>query len=227
MKTYKDRTITKAVLAVTRDNATLKSIEDNCEKHKGLIVEDIKCKDCGKEFKWYKSTLRCSPCQTIYRRKWYLKKDNYLETPMVIINSKGLVIGEANRPLEIREWFLKNTEIKKHKLKGITGIRYALNRDVITKFICYWIMYKKDYTFEKSVEYINKRSILLGVKKEIIRDKETFEKVIAIFNETGLQKDIAIKYKLSRPMVNKIKTGEKYSDITGKEYKRTYNIDRV
>lgn len=233
MKKYKDRTITNAVLAVTRDNATLKSIEENCKKNSHLVVEDIKCKDCGKEFKWYKSTLRCSPCTTIFRRRWYIKKDNHLLTPMVIINSKGLVIGEVERPKQIREWFLQNTKIREDKLLASLSVRYRLENNkeanglLGVKFICYWIMYKKDYSLEKSITLINKQSPLKGVPKNREVSEEKKKLVLAVFNAKGLRKDIAIKYNLSRPMVNKIKTGEVYSDITGKEYKRRYNLARV
>lgn len=212
-----------------RDLAPQKEVLKTLKKHKNLFLVDVKCIDCGKDFKWYLDTKRCSVCKTLYSRTRYVKKDNYPLTPMVIVNSKGCVIGEVNRPSQIKKWFLNNTKIKKERLEGCNGLRYALKKakkegNLGVKYICYWIMYKNDYTLSNVISLINKVSKNKGKIKPRAKSDEVITKILNVFNEEGLHKDIAKKYNVSRSWVARIKTGNIHSSVTGKQYEKTYNL---
>lgn len=215
-----------------RDVMPIEKIQETMQKHKGLKLVDVKCKDCEKEFKWYLGTKRCTACNTIFRRRFYVKKNNYPLTPMVIFNSKGLIIGEVERPCEIKKWYLENTKIKEPRLKGAQSLRHHLEAtnnlgNIAVKFICYWVMFKKDYSLEKAIEHINKPSHLLGVKRNTVRSPEFIAKVLAVFNDNRMAKEIAVDCGMSREWVAHIKTGWFYSEITGKKYEKIYNIAGV
>lgn len=213
----------KANILKERDNIDPNLLDSYCR----LKVVDITCVDCDKKFKWYAGTQRCSTCALEHRNRIsYTLQEG---TPMVIVNSKGLIIGEGYRTREIIKWFELNTKIEKSKFDNVKSLRYRLNENKANgilgfKLICYWIMYKEDYTFENAVKLINRRNKNLGKHQENrAYTEEDKQQILAIYNAKGLSKDIAKKFGVSRCNVAHIKTGRSHSFVTGKKYEITYN----
>ena len=195
------------------------------------VKVDVKCIDCSLEFKGFEETLRCKECNRLVRNKRETAKNRLKgvqetkSVPMVVVNSKGLIIGETKKPINLREWFMINTKYSEKMLHNKT---YSYNYlDSVKKqgrlghkFLCYWLMYKEDYTLENAVKVINYRPVIEYLPKPVPQEKAI--QVVNVFKELGLYKDIAKKYGMSKESVSHIKTGYQYSGVTGKVYKRRY-----
>lgn len=198
---------------------------DQVKTHCQLKPVDIICKDCGVKFQWYAGTLRCSTCLTILKNSRYENKDVYDKTPLTIINSKGNAIGEVKSNKELIAWFDQHTVINSESVGNnrYSGIKAELREKPIMKSICYWFMLSDKYSKELAEELINTKKVrVLKNPYDKLSEKE-IETILAIYNEKGLQKDVALKYGVSRPKVNQIKIGRLYSYVTGHDYKRIYN----
>lgn len=214
----------KEDILTERDNLTKEQAEKFCH----LSPVEITCKDCDKKFWWYEGTLRCSKCTIQNKNNYYEKNpDAFRLVDMVLTNAKAQVIFKFSRGAVLKEWLLSNTKLKEHKIRNSSQIIYRLDEALKKgyngfKYICYWVMKEDDYTKDEAIKLINRRSKILGVKKDTAYTPEKIEQVLAIFKEEGLGKDIAEKYKVSRSIVNHIKSGRIYGKITGKEYQRRY-----